>query len=127
MKPTATLLCVLLFSSSASLNAQDTTAIREADVPIWVPMNDSVALVIGITPEQQRDWKARNERWDSKYKALGKEPEKNPTYIKLHSAREFDLRGFLTGGQYDKWKVLNERSTRMSDVNPPGTNMPPDR
>lgn len=90
-------------------------------------MNDSVGSVVGITPEQQAEWKARTERWEGKYKALGKEPEKNPTYIKLHSAREFDLRGFLTGGQYDKWKVLNKRSTRISDENPPGTNMPSDR
>ena len=90
-------------------------------------MNDSVGQVIGITHEQQDEWKTRNKRWESEYRALVKEPEKNPTYIQLHSAREFDLRGFLTASQYDKWKVLNKRSRHISDANPPGTNMPPDR
>ncbi|MBX2983996.1 MAG: hypothetical protein KF843_15075 [Flavobacteriales bacterium] len=127
MKTTATLVCVLLFGASASLSAQDTTAVPITSPPAWVSMSDSVGHLIGITPEQQEGWKARNARWDNKYKALGTEPEKDPTYIKLHNAREFDLRGFLTGGQYDKWKVLNKRSPRLEPENPPGTNMPPDR
>ena len=127
MNKTATLLFVLLFGASASMNAQDTTTIQGTKPPAWTSMSDSVGQVIGITHEKQDEWKARNERWDSKYKALGKEPEKHPTYVKLHSAREFDLRGFLTGGQFDKWKVLNKRSCRISDSNPPGTDMPSDR
>ena len=126
MKKTATILCVLLLYASASLSAQDTTISHVDNPPAWIPMNDSIGSILGITADQQLEWKARNERWESKYEALGKEPEKDPTYIKLHSAREFDLRGFLTGGQYDKWKVLNKRSRRISDANPPGTNMPSD-
>ena len=127
MKKTATILCVLLFCASTGMNAQDSTVVQVDSLPAWIPMNDSIGSLLGITSEQQHEWKARSERWDSKYRALGKEPEKDPTYIKLHSAREFDLRGFLTGGQYDRWKVLNKRSKRISDANPPGTNMPSDR
>ncbi len=127
MKKTATILFVLLFCASTSMYAQDSTIFGIDSTPVWVPMNDSVGSVLGITADQQHEWNARNERWDSKYEALGKEPEKSPNYIKLHSAREFDLRGFLTGGQYDKWKVLNKRSRRISDANPPGTNVRSDR
>lgn len=95
--------------------------------PHWTQMTDSVGRVIGLREDQQQGWKERNDRWTKKYEALGKDPEHKPTYIKLHSAREFDLKGFLTGGQYDKWKELNKRSPHLEHGNPPGTNMPPDR
>ena len=83
--------------------------------------------VIGLREDQQEGWKQRNESWNKQYEALGDEPESKPDYIKLHSAREFDLKGFLTGGQYDKWEELNHRSRRLFPNNPPGTNRPPDR
>lgn len=90
-------------------------------------MSDSAGQVIGLREDQKKDWREKGTRWESKYEALGKDAEHHPTYIKLHSAREFDLKGFLTGGQYDKWKELNKHSPRLEDNNPPGTNMPSDR
>ena len=127
MKRTAILLCACLISMWSTLSAQDTLKTPEHTPPHWVAMNDSVGQVIGLRDDQQEGWHNRNARWTSKYKELGKDPEHHPTYIRLHNAREFDLKGFLTGGQYDKWKELNKRSPRLEDNNPPGTNMPSDR
>lgn len=90
-------------------------------------MSDSAGRVIGLREDQEQVWRERGARWEGKYEALGKDPEHDPTYIKLHSAREFDLKGFLTRGQYDTWRQLNKRSPRLEHHNPPGTNMPPDR
>lgn len=109
-----------------ALLAQDASQTTTAP-PQWVEMTDSVGHVIGLREDQQKGWKERNDKWNKEYEALSKGEEDEPTYIKLHNAREFDLRGFLTGGQYDKWKVLNLRSVRLFGTdNPPGTNMPPD-
>ncbi|MGV9011615.1 MAG: hypothetical protein ACOH13_03375 [Flavobacteriales bacterium] len=127
MKTTTWLLCAGLLAASASVNAQDTSKTSMDAPPRWTALTDSVGQVIGLRQDQQEGWKTRNESWNSKYQALGEHPENHPTYIKLHSAREFDLKGFLTGGQYDKWKELNKRSPRLEPNNPPGTNMPSDR
>lgn len=97
-----------------------------ADGRHWISLTDSVGQVIGMSDQQRSEWKPRNAEWDRKFQALGAKPE-HKSYIKLHHARELDIRGFLTGGQYDKWKVLNRRSPRLEPGNPPGTNMPPTR
>lgn len=127
MKRAAILLYAGLMVAGPSVNAQDTVRSTVEAPPHWTVLSDSIGQVIGLREDQEQGWSERNERWNSKYEALGKEPESHPTYIKLHSAREFDLKGFLTGRQYDKWKELNKRSPRIEDNNPPGTNMPPDR
>ena len=122
---TAMVLLMGLLASS-HLKAQDTAHAAEAP-PHWIALTDSVGRVIGLREDQQAGWKERNDRWNKQYEALGSEPEHQATYIKLHSAREFDLKRFLSFGQYDKWEELNSRSGRMFPNNPPGTNMPPDR
>lgn len=127
MKRISIFLFACLFGMWSTLSAQDTTRSSDAVPPHWVTMSDSAGHAIGLTEDQKQGWHERSTRWDSKYEALGKDPEHHPTYIKLHSAREFDLKGFLTGGQYDKWEQLNKRSPRLEDNNPPGTNMPPQR
>lgn len=116
----------MLVLLSANLQAQDKPR-HEVPPPHWMQLTDSVGRVVGLQEDQVKGWQERNERWNRKYEALGKDPEHKPTYIKLHSAREFDLKGFLTGGQYDKWQQLNKRSPRLEVPNPPGTNMPSDR
>ena len=90
-------------------------------------MTDSAGQVIGLRDDQKAGWKQRNDSYNAKYKALGKDPEHKPTYMKLHSDRELDLRKFLSFGQYDRWADLNRRSGRMFPDNPPGTNEPPNR
>lgn len=100
---------------------------QEVPPPHWMQLTDSVGHAIGLREDQAQGWKDRNDRWNKKYTELGKDPEHQPTYIKLHSAREFDLKGFLTGGQYDKWQQLSRRSPRLERGNPLGTNMPSDR
>lgn len=108
-------------------SAQDTPRSASEKPPHWVAMTDSAGQVIGLREDQEQGWKERSQNWNTKYEALGKNPESHPTYIKLQNAREFDLKGFLTGGQYDKWRQLNKRSPRLEDNNPPGTDMPSDR
>jgi hypothetical protein len=66
-------------------------------------------------------------KWDDQAGQAAQGESHQGHAIKLHSAREFDLRAFLTGGQYDRWRVLNRRAPRLEDKNPPGTNMPRDR
>lgn len=127
MKPAAILLWAGLMLAGLAVNAQDNERSTEDAPPHWMDLSDSVGKVIGLREDQKQGWKEHNERWNSKYEALGKEPENHPTYVRLHRAREFDLKGFLTAGQYDKWKELNKRSPRIEDNNPPGTNMPSDR
>ena len=127
MKRTAILLCACLITIWSTLSAQEVDRTSDAKPPHWVTMNDSTAHAVGLREDQKQSWKEKSAAWDSKYEALGKEGEHHPSYIKLHSARELDIKGFLTGGQYDKWKELNKRSPRLEDNNPPGTNMPSDR
>lgn len=126
MKTLRSLLLAGLFAASNGLFAQDTLPDPGAP-PRWTELTDSVGRVIGLRQDQQAGWELLNAKWNERYKALGEQPEHKPTYIKLHSAREFDLKGFLTGGQYDRWEELNHRSMRMFPDNPPGTNMPPDK
>lgn len=94
----------------------------------WISVTDSVGRAIGMSEGQVASWRAHNEHWQRQYHELGTGPGHHPGYLKLHSARELDLKGFLTGGQYDKWKELNRRSRHLGEgTNPPGTNMPPTR
>ncbi len=114
MKRTAIFLCACLISLWSTLSAQDTTRSPDATAPHWVAMSDSTGQAIGLREDQKQVWYEKGARWDSKYSTLGKDPVHHPTYIRLHAAREFDLKGFLTGGQYEKWKELNKRSPRTN-------------
>ncbi len=124
MKPLIPFWAILWASVPGTLAAQqpaDTGMVR------WISVTDSVGRAIGMNEDQVASWRERNGHWQYKYHALGKDPEHHPGYITLHNARELDLKGFLTGGQYDKWRWMNKRSPRLEQGNPPGTNMPPDR
>jgi hypothetical protein len=101
---------------------------RGTDVPQpWIQLTDSVGRLIGLREDQQAGWKALHAKWDDQAGQAAQGESHQGHAIKLHSAREFDLRAFLTGGQYDRWRVLNRRAPRLEDKNPPGTNMPRDR
>lgn len=115
-----------LMLAGTGVQAQEAKGRAKAP-PQWMQLTDSVGHVIGLREDQQQGWKDRNAKWNAQYSALGEHPEGRASYIKLHSAREFDLKGFLTGGQYDKWKELSKRSPRVESNNPPGTNMPSTR
>lgn len=122
----AALLAIAGMIAPGELVAQD--SLREpATPPHWEQLSDSAGHVVGLREDQAAGWRQRNEKWNKEYEALGKDPEKKPEYIKLHSAREFDLKRFLSGDQYDRWRELNHRSWKLFPANPPGTNMPPDR
>lgn len=119
---------MMAICSCGPLQAQDTDH-GSAAPPHWTQLTDSVGQAIGLRQDQQAGWHERNAKWNKQYEALGNDAEhKNKhDYITLHSAREFDLKGFLTGGQYDKWQQLSRRSPHLEHGNPKGTNMPSDR
>ncbi len=112
--------------AQGALSAQDNIT-DTITPPHWQELTDSIGRVVGLREDQAAGWKQRDEKWNKEYKALGNNPEKKPDYIKLHNAREFDLKRFLSGDQYDRWRALNHRSWKLFPANPPGTNMPPDR
>lgn len=104
-------------------NATDTSSDAH---PGWIELTDSVGQVIGLQEGQRDAWRTRNKEWQERYHALGEKPEESKSYIKLHSARDFDLKRWLFPDQYDRWEALNHRSRHISTANPPGTNRPPD-
>lgn len=121
-------LAIALLASTVAVHAQaKAKASPQKAPPQWISVTDSIGREIGMSDDQIFQWKIHNDEWEAKFKGLGGKAELKPTYIKLHSARELDLKGFLTAGQYDKWKELNRRSLRLERENPPGTNMPPTR
>lgn len=125
MKTHVALFVVALMLACHGLFAQD--KMPTYIPPRWIQLTDSIGQVIGLREDQLQGWRKLNDKWSQQYGLLGEHPTAKPTYIKLHGAREFDLKGFLTGGQYDKWEQLNKRSPRLEGGNPPGTDMPSDR
>jgi hypothetical protein len=121
--PALALLTLSPLAANAQSGGQQTTKPQQ-----WVQLTDSVGQVIGLREDQKAGWKALHEKWDKQAIPDSHDKAKHHDYIKLHNAREFDLKAFLTGGQYDRWRQLNKRSTGLGErENPPGTNMPPDR
>lgn len=117
---------LLLMLCANRAGAQETR--QGPDVPRpWIQLTASVGRLIGLREDQQAGWKALHAKWDDQAGQATQDEGHQGRAIKLHSAREFDLKAFLTGGQYDRWRALNRRAPRLEDKNPPGTNMPKDR